>query len=62
MDFVGSTNAINIIIFDLIDIYSFIPVSGCVGMGPSSLFCPGAFNAVKTTLKAVSLYAQKKIF
>ena len=56
MDFVGSTNAINIIIFDLIDIYSFIPVSGCVGMGPRPLFCPGAFNAVKTTLNAISLY------
>jgi len=25
-------------------------VSGCVGMGPCSLLCPGAYNAVKTTL------------
>jgi len=22
-------------------IYSFIPVSGCVGMGPNALSCPG---------------------
>jgi len=26
--------------FNFIDIYSFIPVSGCVGMGPSALLCP----------------------
>jgi hypothetical protein len=31
------------------EIYNFIPVSGCVGMGPSALLCPGAYNAVKTT-------------
>ena len=28
----------------------FIPVSGCVGKGPSALLCPGAYNAVKTAL------------
>jgi len=26
--------------FNFIDICSFIPVSGCVGMGPSALLCP----------------------
>jgi hypothetical protein len=35
--------------FNFIDIYSFIPVSGCVGIGPSALLYPGAYNAVKTT-------------
>ena len=40
----------NIIMFNFIDIYSFIPVSGCVGMGPSVLFCPGVYIAVKTAL------------
>ena len=34
----------------LIDIYSFMPVSGCVGIGPSMLLYPGAYNAVKTDL------------
>jgi len=29
--------------FNFIDIYSFIPVSGCVGMGPSALFFPGVY-------------------
>jgi hypothetical protein len=33
--------------FNLIDIYSFIPASACVGMGPSALLCPGAYNAAK---------------
>jgi hypothetical protein len=36
--------------FNFIDIYSFIPVSGCVGMDPSALLCAGAFDAVKTAL------------
>jgi len=44
MAFVGSTNTINIIMFDLIDIYSFNPVRGCVGMGPRALLCPGSFK------------------
>jgi hypothetical protein len=35
-DFVGSTNTINIM-FKFIDFYSFIPVSGCVGMDHSAL-------------------------
>jgi len=36
--------------FNFIYIYSFILVSGCVGMSPSALHCPGAYNAVKTAL------------
>ena len=36
--------------FKFIDFYSFIPVSGCVGMDHSALPCPGAFNVVKTAL------------
>ena len=51
-DFVVSTNIINM--FNFIDIYSFIPASDCVGMGPSTLLCPGAYNAVKTTLGHLS--------
>jgi len=27
-----------------------VPMSGCVGMGPSALLCPGARDAVKTAL------------
>ena len=41
--------------FIFIDIYSFIPVSGCVGMVPSALLCPGAHNAAKTALIIVGL-------
>ena len=40
--------------FNFIDIYSFIPVSGCVGMIPSSLLFPGACDALKTSLLAMS--------
>ena len=36
--------------FNFIYIYSFIPMSGCVGMGPSALLFPGARDAVKTAL------------
>jgi hypothetical protein len=37
--------------FNFIDtLHIFIPVSGCVGRGPSALLCPGAYNAVKTAL------------
>jgi hypothetical protein len=36
--------------FNLIDNYSFIPVSGCVGRAPSALLCRGGVNTVKTTL------------
>jgi hypothetical protein len=37
---------------NFIDNYSFIPVSGCVGMDPSTsaLLYPGAYNVVKTAL------------
>jgi hypothetical protein len=48
--FVVSTNTINIC-FIFIDIYSFIPVSGCVGMGPNALLCLGAYNIVKMTFR-----------
>ena len=36
--------------FNFIDIYNFIPVNGCVGVGPSATLCPRAYNAVKTAL------------
>jgi hypothetical protein len=36
--------------FNFIDIYSFIPVSGCVGMGSGALLCPGPAIFVKTAL------------
>jgi hypothetical protein len=36
--------------FNFFDIYSFIPASGCVGMGPSVQLCLGASNPVKTAL------------
>ena len=36
--------------FNFIDIYSFIPASACVGMGPSALLCLGACIAAKMTL------------
>ena len=39
-DFVGSTNAINICLI-LLTIYSFIPVSGCLGRGPVHCFVLG---------------------
>jgi len=32
------------------NIYISIPVSGCVGRGPSVLLCPGGYNTVKTAL------------
>jgi hypothetical protein len=37
-----------IYMFNCIYIYSSIPMSGCVGMGPSALLFPGARDAVKT--------------
>jgi hypothetical protein len=37
----------------LVTTYIFIPVSGCVGRGPSALLCLGAYDAVKTALKGV---------
>ena len=39
--------------FNFIEIYSFIPVSGCVGLGTSALCCPGAYSTVKTVLYVV---------
>ena len=39
--------------FNFIDIYSFIPLSGSVGMGPSALFCPGVYIDVKTPSSSV---------
>ena len=45
----GNANTINICLI-LSNRYMFIPVSGCVGKGPSALLCPGAYNAVKTAL------------
>ena len=42
-----------IYILNFIDIYRFTPVSGCVGMGLSSLLCPGAYDAVKTALRII---------
>jgi hypothetical protein len=38
--------------FNFIDINSFIPASGCVGMGPSALLFPGGLyiNDVKMAL------------
>ena len=34
--------------FNFIDNYSFLPVSGRVGMDTSALLCPVAYNASKT--------------
>jgi hypothetical protein len=42
-----------IYILNFIDIYRFTPVSGCVGMGLSSLLCPWAYDAVKTALRII---------
>ena len=36
--------------FNFIDIYSFIPVSGCVGMCTGALLFLGDYDAVKTAL------------
>ena len=36
--------------FNCIYIYSFIPMSGCVGIGPSALLFPGARDVVKEAL------------
>jgi hypothetical protein len=36
--------------FNFIDIYIFIPASGCEGRDPSALLCPGAYYAVKKAL------------
>jgi hypothetical protein len=36
--------------YNFIYIYSFIPMSGCVGMGPSAMLFLGVRDAVKTAL------------
>jgi len=36
--------------FNFIYIYSFIPMSGCVGMGLSALLCTGSRDVVATAL------------
>ena len=36
--------------FNFMYIYSFIHMSGCIGLGPSALLCPGARDAAKTAL------------
>ena len=46
--------------FKLKYIYSFIPMSGCVGMGPSALLFPGASDVVKTAL--LLLLLSKKLY
>jgi hypothetical protein len=40
--------------FNFIDLYSFIPGSGCVDIGPNVLVCPRAYHAVKTDLTRTS--------
>ena len=45
---VGTVPTVRYIFFSFY--YSFIPMSGCVGMGPSALLFPGARDAVKTAL------------
>jgi len=39
--------------FNFIDICSFIPLSGCVGMGPNALICLGVYYSVKTALTTI---------
>ena len=51
--------------FNFIDIYSFIPVSGCVGRGPSALLWPGPYSAVKMALFTIVclglIYIEKNV-
>ena len=42
-------------VFNFMYICSFIPMSGCVGMGPSALLFPGTRDAVKPALLLLSL-------
>jgi hypothetical protein len=53
--FVGSTNTINVRL--ILSTYSFITVSGCVGMGPSAVLFPGVNNTKVT--RRVSLMDQE---
>ena len=41
-------------IFNLIDIYIYIPANGCIGSGLGVLLCPGSYNAVKTALSRLA--------
>jgi hypothetical protein len=41
--------------------YSFIPMSGCVGMGPSALLFPGARYAVETALLLLLLSKKQSV-
>jgi hypothetical protein len=59
-EFVGSTNTINICLI-LSTIYIFIPASGCVGRGPSALFCTEVYNAAKTALIQSQINSQKML-
>jgi Pyruvate/2-oxoacid:ferredoxin oxidoreductase delta subunit len=36
--------------FNFINNYNFISVTGCVGLGPCALLCSVAYNAVKMVL------------
>ena len=46
--------------FNFIYIYSFIPMSGCVCIGPSALLFPGARDAVKVTVLLLLLISKKQ--
>ena len=46
---------------NFIYIYSFIPMSCCVGMGPSALLFPGARDTVKTALLQSELGTYTKV-
>ena len=43
-------NISTIFLLNVGTVYSFIPMSGCVGMGPSALLFPGIRDVVKTAL------------
>jgi hypothetical protein len=48
--------------FNLIYIYNFIALSGCVDIGPSVLLFPGARDAVKTALLLLLLSKKQRLF
>jgi hypothetical protein len=47
--------AYNNYIFNLIDIYIYIPANGCIGSRLGVLLCPGSYNAVKTALSRLAV-------
>ena len=47
--------------FNFIDIYSFIPVSGCVGMVPGALFCSESKMRVRDLWRVEPNNASSKI-